>query len=183
MNLEAIANEILEKVGVKKGQIVLDFGCSSGTYTIPAAKIVGKEGKVYALDKDKKAINEVIKKAESEGLKNIERMDTSGELKIYLDDMSIDMILLYDVFHDYYFPSAEDRRKLLDEIHRVLKQDGSLSVWPKHMESRAKDEIEQANFYLENKYSVTLIHDNKDIEEGEILNFALLTNSAHNQNF
>lgn len=183
MNLEAIANEILERVGVKKGQIVLDFGCSSGTYTIPAAKIVGKEGKVYALDKDKKAINEVIKKAESEGLKNIERMDTSGELKIYLDDMSIDMILLYDVFHDYYFPSAEDRRKLLDEIHRVLKQDGSLSVWPKHMESRAKDEIEQANFYLENKYSATLIHDNKDIEEGEILNFALLTNSAHNQNF
>ena len=54
--LEPYAFEVLEKAGIERGQIVLDFGCGSGTYTLPAARIVGSEGKVYALDKDKKAL-------------------------------------------------------------------------------------------------------------------------------
>jgi ubiquinone/menaquinone biosynthesis C-methylase UbiE len=52
MNLEARAFEVLEKAGIKRGKTVLDFGCGSGIYTIPVAKIAGKEGDVYALDKD-----------------------------------------------------------------------------------------------------------------------------------
>jgi len=39
------------------------------------------------------------------------------------------------------------------------------------MESEAKGEIEEASFYLESEYSETLIHDNKDRETGQILNF------------
>ena len=62
MDLEPHAFKILKKTGIKRGKTVLDFGCGSGTYTIPAAKIVGKEGKVYALDKDKKVLDELIKK-------------------------------------------------------------------------------------------------------------------------
>ena len=31
----------------------MDFGCGSGNYTIPAALIVGREGKVYALNKER----------------------------------------------------------------------------------------------------------------------------------
>jgi cyclopropane fatty-acyl-phospholipid synthase-like methyltransferase len=36
MTLEAHAFEILEKAGIERGKTVLDFGCGSGTYTIPA---------------------------------------------------------------------------------------------------------------------------------------------------
>jgi len=39
----------LREIGVKPGQIVLDFGCRAGHYTIPAAKIVGNKGIVYAV--------------------------------------------------------------------------------------------------------------------------------------
>ena len=171
MELELQVLELLEKVGIKKSQVVLDFGCGSGMYTIPAAKIVGKQGKVYALDKDKKALDELMGKAESAGLKNIKRMDTSGELKIDLTDESVDVVLLFDVFHSYYFPQASDRRKLLNEIYRIMKPSGFISVWPKHMESEAKDEIESADFYLESECTSTLIHDNYDRERGKILNF------------
>ena len=52
MHLEAHAFKILKKAGIERGMTVLDFCCGSGTYTIPAAKIVGEEGKIYALDKD-----------------------------------------------------------------------------------------------------------------------------------
>ena len=169
--LEPYAFEVLEKAGIERGQIVLDFGCGSGTYTIPAARIVGSEGKVYALDKDKKALDELMQRAESVSLGNIERMNTCGGPEIELTDQSIDVVLLFDVFHSYYFPRANERRKLLGEVYRILRPDGFLLVYPKHMESEAKGEIESANFYLASEYSGPLIHDNQDLENGPVLNF------------
>jgi ubiquinone/menaquinone biosynthesis C-methylase UbiE len=171
MELESHALEVLKGLGINKGQIVLDFGCGSGTYTVPAARIVGERGKVYALDKDKETLDRLMKEAKSAGLKNIERIGTSGELEFGLADKSIDMVLLFDVFHHFYFPEKKARKKLLKEIHRILKTDGLISVWPKHMESEAEDEIESADFYLEREYSGTLIHDNHDREKGQILIF------------
>jgi len=171
MELESQVFEVLERIGVKRGQIVLDFGCGSGTYSIPAAKIVAEQGRVYALDKDKKVLDELMQKAKLAGLKNIERMDTSGELRFDLADESIDVVLLFDVFHHYYFPEKKAREKLLKGIHRILRSPGLISVWPKHMESEAKNEIESADFYLETEYSGTLIHDNYDREREKILNF------------
>ncbi len=81
MELESRAIEVLEGIGIRRGQTVLDFGCGSGTYTIPAAKIVGEQGRVYALDKDNEVLDELMQRAESTDLKNIERMGTSGEIK------------------------------------------------------------------------------------------------------
>jgi len=71
MKLESQALEVLEKIGIRRGQTVLDFGCGYGIYTIPAAKIVGEQGRVYALDKDKEALDDLMRKAESAGLRNI----------------------------------------------------------------------------------------------------------------
>lgn len=171
MEVEAVAFKVLKNIGVRRSQIVVDFGCGHGTYTIPAAKIAGEEGRVYALDKDKKALNELMQKAESAGLENITRMDTSGKIKSELANESVDMVLLFDVFHEYYFPHRDERRKLLGELQRVLKPDGLLSVYPKHIESSVRGEIESANFYLESEYSGTLIHVDKDLEKGKVLNF------------
>ena len=171
MELESQALEVLQQIGIRRGQTVLDFGCGSGTYTIPAAKTVGGQRKVYALDKDKKALDELMQRAKSAGLRNVERIDTSGELEFGLADESIDLVLLFDVFHHHYFPRMDERKRLLEEIYRILKPDGLVSLWPKHMESEAKREIESANFYLESEHSGTLIHDSKDCERGQVLNF------------
>jgi len=171
MELESQTLEMLQQIGIRRGHTVLDFGCGSGTYTVPVAKIVGEQGRVHALDKDKETLDELMQKAESAGLKNIKRMETSGKLEINLADESVDVVLLFDVFHSYYFPQANDRRRLLDEIHRIMKPTAFVSVWPKHMESPAKDEIESANFYLESEYTGALTHNNHDREKGQILNF------------
>ena len=171
MELESQTLEMLQQIGIRRRHTVLDFGCGSGTYTVPVAKIVGEQGRVHALDKDKETLDELVQKAESAGLKNIKRMETSGKLEINLADESVDVVLLFDVFHSYYFPQANDRRRLLDEIHRIMKPTAFVSVWPKHMESPAKDEIESANFYLESEYTGALTHNNHDREKGQILNF------------
>jgi len=172
--LELYAFEILEKAGIRRGQIVLDFGCGSGTYTIQAARLVGGEGKVYALDKDKKTLDKLMQRAELASLSNIVRMNTRGEPEIELGDESVDVVLLFDVFHSYYFARANERRKLLSEVYRVLRADGFLLVYPKHMESEAKGEIESASFCLATEYSGPLIHDNQDLETGPVLNFKKL---------
>jgi len=173
MELESRAIEILERVGIRRGQAVLDFGCGYGIYTIPVARIVGEPGRVYALDKDKEALDALMQKAESALLTNIERMETSGELEIKLADEIVDVVLLFDVFHLFYFPQAGDRRRLLDEIYRIMKPSAflSISVWPNLIETETEDEIKNANFRLEKEVSETLTDDNKDPERGKFLNF------------
>lgn len=171
MKVESLVLELLKRIGVKRGQKVLDFGCGSGTYTIPAARIIGNEGKVYALDKNRSVLNELMQKAKSAGLNNILRIDTGGEPGIELADDSIDVVLLFDVLHSYYFPRIEDRRKVLDEIHRIAKPDALILVYPKHMGSNARDEIEKACFYLKSEHTGTLVHENRDLEQGQVLIF------------
>jgi ubiquinone/menaquinone biosynthesis C-methylase UbiE len=122
--LDREGEEVLRKIGVRNGQTVLDFGCGRGNYAIPAARIVGEEGRVYALDKNHRALDKLMQAVESEGL-NITRIDTSGEVEIQLKDESIDVVLLYDVF--WYFPLTDERLpKLLSEVYRVTVDVGLL---------------------------------------------------------
>jgi len=171
MDLKVLALELLRRLGVKTGQYVLDFGCGSGTYAIPAAEVVGQNGRVYALDKDHNALDEVIENARRAGLQNVERTDSTGDVKIRLDNESVDVVLLFDVFHSYYFHGSSERRRLLAEIHRILKRDGMLLVYPKHMEAEARPEIEGHDFCLQREYSEKLIHDEKDLVDGRVLIF------------
>ena len=168
--LKENAEKVLQEVGIRKSQIVLDFGCGSGYYTIPAAKIVGNKGKVYALDKDRSCLHEVMQRAKSQKLENIQIIKTSGELKIPLEDESVDIVLLYDVLHSYYF-SVTGRKELLAEIYRISKPGALISVYPKHMDSKKlKDEMDEANFHFERKFLEKLLHYHS-LEQDYLLNF------------
>ncbi len=138
--LDKNASEALVKVGVEAGHVVLDFGCGSGTYTIPAAKLVGKDGRVYALDISKKALDKMEKKAEQEGLGNIVRIDSSGGKKIPIEDESVNHVLLIDVLQE-----IEEREFLFDEVYRILKPNGVVTIFPMHID------IEEAESLATNK--------------------------------
>jgi ubiquinone/menaquinone biosynthesis C-methylase UbiE len=119
--------ERLAEAGIERGQAVLDFGCGIGSYAIPAAQIVGDSGVVHALDIHPLAIETVARRAKKENLANIKTVQSDRDTG--LPDESVDAILLYDVLH-----SVPDKKALLQELHRVLKRDGFLSVVPDHME-------------------------------------------------
>jgi len=162
--------DALRMIGIKSGQTILDFGCGQGNNTIPAAKIVGNQGVVYALDKDSRALSKLMRRAEFEKLNNIRRIITTGEIQIPLSDTSVDVVLLYDIF--WYF-SIDDTRlpNLLLEIRRVLKREGWISVFPTHIDTWAlREKIENSGFNFKNKISGSFYHYDK-LEKAEIFNF------------
>ena len=170
INIKEKCKEILEEVGIKSGQVVVDFGCGKGNYAIPAAEIIGNKGKIYALDENKSKLNELSRRAKSIELENIQIINTDGNLNFNLKDNSVDVVLLYDIF--WYFPLTEpDLRKLLKEVYRILKKNSLVSVYPEHIDiERLKEKIEDKGFYLQNRFTGDIVHED-NIEKGQILNF------------
>jgi len=64
-NPEAILQDL------RSGMVFIDIGSADGFFSVSAAKKVGKNGKVYAVDADASAIERLKNKAEAENLKNI----------------------------------------------------------------------------------------------------------------
>ena len=171
---EKQGEDVLRRIGITEGQKVLDFGCGSGHYTIPIAKIVGDEGTVYALDKNSYSLNELMQRARIEKLTNIKRIDTSGEIKIYLDDESVDVVLLYDVF--WYFTVSDPRLpQLLSEVYRVSRPNALVSVYPKHIDpKKLQERLESARFRLKERLYDTFIHEGT-LGRDFVINFSKAT--------
>ena len=107
---------------VKEGQYFLDYGCGTGDFSIPAARIVGKRGKVYALDCFPRQLKIVGEKSRKARLSNIETILSNN--KTGLPDECIDIVWMCDVFHE-----IEQRRAVLEEMHRLLKGEGVLAIY------------------------------------------------------
>ena len=107
---------------VKEGQTFLDYGCGTGCFAIPAARIVGMTGKVYALDCFPRQLKIVEEKSKKEGLTNIETILSDNGTG--LPDESIDTVWMCDVLHE-----VKQRRAVLEELHRVLKREGTLAIY------------------------------------------------------
>jgi ubiquinone/menaquinone biosynthesis C-methylase UbiE len=169
----------VKDLGIKKDQIIVDFGCNTGHYTIPAARVVGSQGKVYAIDQEQTAIDQLIKTAQNEGLGNIIPVISDKPI-INLSRASVDAIFIYDVLH---YLNADERKNLYQSVNSVLKLDGILSVFPKHNHSdqpmwhlenlsvtNIVEEIENNHFMLIERAERSLIHDD-NLETGIIINF------------
>jgi ubiquinone/menaquinone biosynthesis C-methylase UbiE len=117
---------ILKEVGINPGFQVLDFGCGPGGYVLAGSKLVGESGEVYALDAMPLAIKMVKNLVEKKGLKNVYTI--LSDCATGLPNESIDVVLLYDVFHD-----LENQNVVLEELHRVLKKEGILSFSDHHL--------------------------------------------------
>jgi len=122
--------EVLREAGLEPGMTVLDFGCGPGGFSLAAARIVGAQGRVYALDVQPLARELVRRGAKRQRLGNVQVLDGAGAADI--PARSVDLALLYDVLHIY--PEPEPTREILLAIRRVLKPNGRLSVTDHHLD-------------------------------------------------
>ena len=114
----------LRGADVKHGQTVLEVGCGTGFFTIPAARLLGDQGRLIALDASSGFIEVVSKKVQLADLKNVQIVKRDA-LNTGLDTASIDKVLLFGVIP---FPLLPLNR-LLPEMHRILKPEGTMGVW------------------------------------------------------
>ena len=155
---------LLKAAGLKPGQKVLEVGCGPGFFTIPAAKIVGEEGFVYAVDVHPLAIERVKEKIEREGIKNITPILANAS-DTGLPDRSIDLAFLFGLQY-----IAGGLGNVIAEIQRTLKDGGVLS-FEKTRGSAKKliAEVERGRFgYSGRQARIFLFIKSKDSEAGEL---------------
>ena len=118
----------LMKAGLKPGDILADIGCGTGYFSIPASRIVGKDGKVFALDISGEMIAFITDKiGRDESLTNIVAL-RSEPTRFPLPDQAVTVALVSNVLHE-----ADDKPGLIREISRVLTLRGRLAIieWKK----------------------------------------------------
>lgn len=112
---------MVRKLELAPGTTVADFGCGAGYFTFEAAKAVGAEGKVYALDILPAALEAVMSRVKVLGLSNVETKRANLE-KIGgsgLQSESVDWVILKDMLFQ-----NDNKEIILQEIFRILKPDG-----------------------------------------------------------
>ncbi len=118
---------LLRDLGLEPGDVMADIGCGPGFFTLPAARIVGAEGRVFAADIQGEMLSTVKSRAAEEHLSNVRVVKTS-DTEIPLPPESCDFVLLAFVLNE-----VPQRAHFLHRSARLLKRDGRLAIleWEK----------------------------------------------------
>ena len=173
------AEDFLRRIGVRACHQIVDIGCHKGQFAIPAARIVGSCGAVYAIDKDKKVLTNMKKSMKRESQQNIKviKADIAGNTFAAIKRESIDLALLYDVLHRGYLPEKRERCNMLSHVFRMIKPGGILSCFPTHLKQygftfkEVLGEIADAGFALKEETCPRIVHDDK-LVRGRVFHFS-----------
>jgi ubiquinone/menaquinone biosynthesis C-methylase UbiE len=117
--------QILQGADIHPGQTVLEVGCGTGFFTIPAAQLIGDRGHLVAMDVLQASVETVSDKVRATHLENV-RLVQGDAMNTTLEAQSMDAVLLFGVIPAPMLPLNQ----LLPEMHRILKPEGTLAVWP-----------------------------------------------------
>ena len=119
--------ELLRHLDLAPGMQVGDFGVGAGAvYSIPAAQLIGRQGRVFMFDARKSALSGAAGLAGLKGLDNCQPVWTN--LEIYngasqVKDEALDAGLLINLLCQSQLPKG-----ILAEVHRMLKVGAKLLI-------------------------------------------------------
>ena len=116
---------ILKGADILPGQTILEVGCGTGYFTIPASRLIGDQGCWVAMVVLPESVEFVSRRVETAGLHNV-KVIQGDALDTHREAESFDAVLLFGVIPAPMLPLT----RLLPEMHRVLKPQGTLAVWP-----------------------------------------------------
>lgn len=122
------------------GESVLDIGCGAGIDTLIAARQVGPEGHVIAMDMTAAMLAKAERGATEVGLSNISFREGLAET-LPAEDGSVDVVISNGVIN-----LCPDKVATMKEVRRVLKPGGRFQIADivvhKEVPQGAKDDIE-----------------------------------------
>lgn len=154
---------VLGKLIVKEDFIAADFGCGSGGWVLPLAKIL-ENGKVYAIDLLEEPLSALRSRMKSFKISNIEPIKADVERSSKLFNNSCDLVLMTNLLFQ-----VDDISRVLEEAKRVLKPRGQVLVvdWQKEASLGPKDKVSieeikkiarEIDFKLEKEFEAGVYH-------------------------
>lgn len=125
---------------LRPGETVVDVGCGAGFDTLTAARQVGPEGHVFAVDMTPEMREKTAAGARTMGLTNVEVLEGFAE-NLPVADSVADVVISNGVIN-----LCPDKQAVFRELHRVLKPGGRIQVGDilvhREVPQEAKDDIE-----------------------------------------
>ena len=117
--------EFLRDSGLRQGMTVIDYGCGPGFFTLPAARIVGPDGIVYALDIEQKMVALIGDRAAELGLDNVKAVLNEAHAAP-LPDAVVDFAICALVWH--YCDGHKGRVRLAEDLGRLVRRGGQVLI-------------------------------------------------------
>ena len=121
------SDEIIQELNLKGDETFMDAGCGDGHNAIKVLEDYTHKGTVYAVDIYDASIEDMNRYKEEnnvENLVNIEADITEGIPGV--DDESIDVVLMVNVFHGFKVSRKKD--EAVEELARIVKKDGKIAI-------------------------------------------------------
>lgn len=162
--------KLVRKIGVNAGMTVVDLGCGQGGFTAGLAKIVGKRGKVLAVDVSGEYSPEFTERLEKHGVKNIVTFIQADavNLKNVLPDESADVVASYRLLEELKQPKA--MAGIVKEMARIAKGGGRIGIV--ELCTEPKNEAEEAYIRLHRESGDSLFEPPEIIEAMEAAKLA-----------
>lgn len=147
-------NRVMDVLRIKQGSNVADIGAGSGWFTVRAARRVGANATVYAVDINRDYLKYIDDRAAREKLPNIKTI-LGNEDHPLLPRQSVDAILLLKTYHEIAQPI-----RLLKRVRDAMRPDALIGIIDRNGNAEThgvdKDivirEAERAGFVLINQY-------------------------------
>lgn len=122
---------VIEKLEIKEGMSVADFGCGTGYFSLALGKKTGEGGIVHALDILPQKLESVESQAKSLGISNIvtHRVNLEKDNGSKLPNGSVDWVVMKDMLFQ-----NKHKDKVIAEARRVLKDGGKMLIIEWNME-------------------------------------------------
>lgn len=120
---------LIAQLDLPTGIKIADLGCGGGYFCIPAARLAGSEGTVYAVDIMRPRLEATISSARHSGLSNVVPVLADLEKPITgIPPTSCDWVFMSNIVHQ-----VENKHALFSNAYKILKTGGRVLMveWKK----------------------------------------------------
>lgn len=103
---------------IEPGMTVVDIGCAMGFFSLPAAQMVGEQGKVVCIDLQERMIQSLNRRVSRAKLTDRIETRVCSENDLAMNDLTgaVDLVIAFHVIHE-----VPDVPGLVTQVYRVLK--------------------------------------------------------------